>query len=404
MTTQPTPLPPAIENEADVPAYTLPDPLLCHDSTPVLNAATWRERRRPELLASFEQHMYGTPPATPVSMHVAVRSEHGRALDGAAMRLELDVTLRAATSHTFTVLAYVPLAAQTPVPLFLGLNFHGNHTVHADPAIALPAGWVPNNAERGEADHRAREADRGSSARQWQVEEIVGRGYGLATVYCGDIDPDWDDGFRNGVHGLFDAPAPGDWGTVGAWAWGLSRALDALARVPQIDGRRVAVIGHSRLGKAALWAAAQDGRFALAISNNSGSCGAAIARRRFGETLAHINTRFPHWFRRAFHRYNHREDALPFDQHQLIALIAPRPVYVASAAADLWADPRGEWEGARHADPVYRLLGTDGIATHAMPAQHQPITSTIGYHLRAGPHGITAYDWHQYLAFADRHL
>jgi hypothetical protein len=401
MTTQPLPLP--IENEADVPSYTLPDPLVHEDGTPVRDVHDWRERRRPALVALFEREMYGSPPRAVVPMRLALHSEEPLALDGVATRLELRVTLGDAITQTMTVLAFLPNAASAPAPLFLGLNFHGNHTITTDLSIALPDGWVPNDAERGIADHRARTADRGIHAQRWPVEQIIARGYGVATVYCGDIDPDWDDGFHNGVHALVDIPA-GDWGTVGAWAWGLSRALDALATVPQIDVGRVAVVGHSRLGKAALWAAAQDRRFALAISNNSGSCGAALARRRFGETLAHINTRFPHWFRRAFHRYNGREDALPFDQHTLIALIAPRPVYVASAADDLWADPRGEFLGARHADAVYRLLGTDGIAAHDMPPLDEPVMSTIGYHIRPGGHDITPADWQRFMDFADRHL
>ncbi len=238
------------------------------------------------------------------------------------------------------------------------------------------------------------------------LPEILSRGYALAIIDRESVDPDEYDEFKNGVHGVFDPPGerPGDaWGTIAAWAWGLSRALDYLETDKDVNAERVAVMGVSRAGKTALWAGAQDERFAMTISVCSGCTGAALSRRRFGEPVGAINARFPHWFCKNYRKFDGKEDALPVDQHMLLSLIAPRLLYVISADEDLWADPRGEFLGAKFADPVYKLLGTKGLEAEHMPELESPVqTGRIGYHIRRGGHGLEHYDWLRYVDFADK--
>jgi hypothetical protein len=397
-------------DEQKVPEYTLPDPLVMSDGTKVTNAQVWKARRRPEILEMFKTYVYGRAPVEkPKNMTFKVFDLERQALGGLATRKQVTVNFTGRQDGPgMDILIYLPNERKRPIPTFVILNFGGNQTICSDPSIKLSTSWMRSGP--GIVNNRATAETMGKAASRFPVEDILKRGYGLATIYYGDIDPDFDDGFKNGVQPAFDKlnegkRAPDAWASIGAWAWGLSRAMDYFETDSDIDHNRVIVLGHSRLGKTALWAGARDERFAIVISNDSGCGGAALSRRRFGETVERINTSFPHWFCENFKKYNGKEDDLPVDQHMLIALIAPRPVYVASADEDLWADPKGEFLACKYADPVYKLLGVKGLGADRMPGLNSPIkTGTIGYHVRSGGHNLTEYDWQQYMDFADLHF
>ena len=395
-------------DEALAGSYTLPDPFACADGTRVASPEEWFGKRRPELLGLFQTEMYGVMPGVNRErLAFETLRENPVALDGKATFKEMRVYFDAPNpAPKLDLLICIPNRAEKPVPAFLIPNFQGNHTACSDPWIS-----ISDNTEAIHTRNVNGEERRGYKKDRYPIETIIDRGYAFVTGFYEDIDPDFDDGRQNGVHPLFaameqDVPEESRAATITAWAWGLSRALDALETVPEIDSSRVAVAGHSRLGKTALWAGANDPRFALVISNDSGCGGAALTRRNFGETINTITHGFPHWFCPRYKTYIGRTDELPFDQHELIALIAPCPVYVASASEDLWADPTGEFLSARNADPVYRLLGTEGIggAGDTPPDVDTPVGAVIHYHRRTGKHNITEYDWAQYLDFADRYM
>lgn len=394
-------------DESLVPDYELPQVLLTSAGEKIKDVQGWTNKRRPEILHLFQDHVYGNIPKEAVEISSQTIASRDNALGNLAVRDEVVLTLAGrGKKRELNLLIYLPAESKRPVPVFLGLNFYGNHTISPELDIQMSPAWMRNNRDFGIEDNRANNGTRSVRESRWQVEKIIRRGYGLVTLYYGDIDPDFDDGFKNGVHALFSPHDRSEsaWGSIATWAWGLSRVLDYLETDKRIDPKKIAVIGHSRLGKTALWAGAIDTRFALVISNNSGCGGAALSRRAYGETVQRITTSFPHWFCPRFSDYGNKERDLPVDQHLLIALIAPRPVYIASAEEDRWADPRGEFLAAREASPAYRLYGLEGLPAREMPQVNRPVTGSIGYHVRSGGHDVTEYDWEQYLDFADRHL
>ncbi len=395
------------QDESKVPEYVLPDLMTSPDGTKANSIADWKTSRRKEVLELFTNHVYGNFPDKNVTIRFSTDStKQWEVLGGKAIRKEIGIQFGQGEEQvTATLLLTVP-KSDKPVPCFLGYNFDGNHTTTDDKRVSITKSWVRNKNQVKQ--NQASEDDRGCQASRWPCAEIIKQGYALGTMYYGDVDPDYHDEFQNGIHPLFYAegqtkPTKNQWGSIGAWAYGLSQALNYLETDTSVNAKRVAVIGHSRLGKTSLWTGATDQRFWITISNNSGCGGAALHRRKFGETVQVINRVFPHWFCDQFVEYNEKEAEIPVDQHMLMALIAPRPVYVASATADLWADPKGEFLSLAHSDPVYALYGESAMGK--MPnADQAVINGSRGYHLRKGKHNITGYDWSKYIEFANQHL
>ncbi|WP_340112881.1 glucuronyl esterase domain-containing protein [Maribellus mangrovi] len=395
-------------DEAKVPQFKLPNPLKTFSGKKIRNVKNWEKKRRPELLDYFAENIYGKIPDKLKISGYDILEESENALGGKAIRKQVELTFEknSRTLH-FTILIYLPKSNEK-VPVFLGYNFLGNHTVCEDANILISTAWVANNPSLGIVNHQLTEQSRGVRTDRWAIREMLAAGFGFATIYYGEIDPDKND-MTDGVQSLFYIddqlqPADDEWGSIAAWAWGLSRALDYFEGDDDVDESKVVVFGHSRLGKTALWAGASDQRFAGVISNDSGCGGAALFKREFGETIWRINRSFPYWFCDNFKNFNHDEKKLIVDQHELIALIAPRPVYVASAEEDQWADPKGEFLAAYYAGPVYKLYGIEGIPEDVQPPVNKPILNTVAYHIRSGGHDVTAFDWKQYINWAQIYI
>lgn len=365
--------------EEKVPPYALPD-VLGGGTPAVTTPAAWEERRR-AVLELFRENVYGRSPGKPGQLRFDVVEENARAIDATAtMKQVAVVSTHEGREHRFTLTLFLPNGSKQPAPLFLLLN--NRPPSNTDPSRVEKSGF-------------------------WPAEEVIARGYGIAALQVSQLAPDDQDRFRDGVIRLFEGSSPAPraanaWAGLAAWAWGASRAMDYFEGDRRIDAKRIALVGHSRGGKAALWAAAEDERFAMVISNESGEGGAALSRRHFGETIARITESFPHWFAGRYKSFAGRERELPVDQHMLVALAAPRAVYVASADEDLWSDPRGEFLALAHASPVFALWGDAPIRAGDMPPLDRPlVVGRRGYHVRTGGHNLTPYDWARFMDFAD---
>ena len=396
-------------DESKVPAFTLPDPLTFNDGNKVITVKQWENQRRAELLEFFSSQMYGRTPKDKLKVTYETLSENTGFMNGKATAKQVKFTFSNDKKRQEAILLLIlPNWPKEKVPVFVAYNFRGNQSLINDPSIEYPAFirlQIPPDHYRWEDAYM----ERGNNAGTWPLSLIIDRGYGIAAMFYQDIYSDKAYQDEDGIVSLFPGYNPGTkapdaWQAIGAWAWGSSRIVDYLETQKRIDLKKIIVIGHSRQGKAALWAGAQDNRFKIVISNESGCGGAALSKRKYGETVGAITKSFPHWFCPAFNKYANNEANLPFDQHELVALIAPRKVYIASAIEDKWADPKGEFLAGYHAGPAYELYGLIGLGTSIHPAAHQPILNDVGYHLREGVHDVTVYDWTCYLDFADKHF
>ncbi len=396
----------------------LPDPLVLLDGTKVATADAWRSQRRPQLQTLFEHYMYGRQPAAPGEIRGRTLFEDAAAFGGKGTLREIELSFGPADWPKIYLLVATPNASR-PVACFVGMNFGGNHLRTADARIRLPTAWLPDRYP-GVVDNRATDAGRGrqnEGGDLWPLAEAVARGYAIATFYCGDVQPDRPD-VREGMRAVQRAAAEGEGAgaevadggetaTIMWWAWGIHRAVDYLVTDRSIDAERIAVVGHSRLGKTALLAGALDERIALVIANQAGCGGSGPSRHDDpnAETVAIITKNFPHWFCHNFTEFAADPSKLPFDQHCLVALCAPRPVLFDAAADDKWANPPGQFEMLRAATPVYGLLGVEGLEADAMPqAGDPPIDSRLGYWLRPGEHALGLADWKTFMSYADKWL
>jgi dienelactone hydrolase len=383
----------------------LPDPTVKFDDTKTTNKAEWESQRRPELRQLFEHYMYGRYPAKPEKLSAKVLFEDSKALDGKGTLREVEIRFDKPDWPKLYLLIAVP-NGKTPAACFVGPNFGGNHLILADDRIHIPESWVPGNGP-GVKGNKATEAGRGKQPATWPLAEVVGRGYAVATFYCGDIQPDRPnvvEGLRKVLPMTRGSDAAEATATIMSWAWGIHRAVDFLTTDKSIDAKRIAVVGHSRLGKTALLAGAFDDRIAVVIPHQAGCGGTAPSRQHDpkAESVARINKSFPHWFCDNFKAFGDDPTKLPFDQNCLVALCAPRPVLFTNAAEDLWANPSGQFDVLKAANPAYKLYGYDGLTAQKMPSADDPlIDSRLGYWIRAGQHSMLPTDWRVWMEFTD---
>ena len=400
------PLPVNFPETSSLPAQpVLPDPLVMLNGQKVRSSEQWRQLRRPELLALFQHYMYGSIASPPVRVQTTTLGQYADFLDGKATLKLIVLDTGPTPAPRINLMLVVPNQRQAPAPVLLAMNFCGNQAITDDRRVPLASRWVPGPC-KGCTNNIATEASRGAQSVDWPLADIVRRGYALAAFYSGDIDSDRADA-SDGLYeflagGDSTKNAPANRGTLAAWAWGFQRCVDYLTRDPDIDATRIAAVGHSRNGKAALLATAFDERISIAFPHQAGCGGSAPSRGKVGESVKAINDRFPHWFNATFKQFNETPEKLPFDQNGLVALCAPRAVLFSAAQEDQWANPAGQFEVLQAADSVYRLLGVPGLAAGQMPSLRHFVGNRLGYYIREGKHSMTTDDWRVFMDFADK--
>ncbi|MGE5519504.1 MAG: alpha/beta hydrolase family protein [Candidatus Dadabacteria bacterium] len=391
-------------SEDSVGVYTLQDVLTMQNGNKVTDKKMWMEKRRPELVKMFEEYQFGKMPGRPTDMHFDVFDKGTPTYNGNAIRKQATVYFTKDTTHKMDLLIYLPANATKPSPLMLIINFSANSSAVDDPGVKQGYVWS--------REGKKVVAPRSSMFGKINVEQFLREGIGIATVYYGDIEPDFKTGLPYGIRGYYlkhgqTQPSANEWGAISAWAWGLSRAMDYFETDKLIDAKRIAIQGTSRLGKTVLWAGAHDPRIKLVIASCSGEGGAALSRRNYGESINHMTDTSRYFYQFAANRHNYASDPnlSPVEAHMLVALMAPRPLLLQTGDTDYWSDPKGEFLAAVAAEPVYKLFNEKGPGTNVMPqAGEQSMLNTLGYYMHGGGHGTLPSDWPVFISYLKKYL
>lgn len=394
-------------HEEKVNPYKLPDLFHSISGKVISTFEEWNLERRHEILKLYEDYIFGSSPVNASVSFKKSGREKVNIKTGICAQL-YNIFLNQSNTLLTQFVVFSPLNTKDPVPAFLGPNVLGNQSVTDLFSLPLSTSWVYPRPELGIDDSgHATLASIGAHSSRWPLEMIIKRGYAVVSFHYADLFPDKPDGRSESIQPFFEHSAISySWGALATWAWGMIKVMDCLKYIETINEQKVIAIGHSRLGKASLWAGAQDKRFAAVIANESGEGGAAISRRKFGERVSDIVQHFPHWFNEEYRLFSNEEERMPVDSHFLISLLAPRAVYISSAEEDLWSDPKGEFSGLAEASKVWRLgdCVTGSSLYSEMPSVEEPLSGILSYHIRSGGHGITDYDWGSFLDFSDKFI